>query len=140
MTTLLCRSVLFAALALAPLAFADGAVAVQADVVFASTTAGKVDPSLAKMQETLGAKVKYLTLEKRSSQKLNVDAKVVTVALPNGKSASLSLEGLKAGVATLRVKLPPTDATYSLAKDKAFYLQGGSHENGDLWLVLSQPK
>lgn len=140
MTTLLRRSVLFAVLAIASLAFADGPVAVQADVVFASTTAGKVDPSLLKMQETLGAKVKYLTLEKRSSQKLTVDAKGVAVALPNGTSASLTLEGLKAGVATLRVKLPPTDATYSLAKDKAFYLQGGSHEGGDLWLVLSQPK
>ncbi len=140
MTTSLRRCVLFAGLALASMVFADGPVAVQADVVFASTTAGKVDPTLEKMQETLGAKVKYLTLEKRSSQKLNVDAKGVTVALPNGKSASLTLEGLKAGVATLRVKLPPTDATYSLAKDKAFYLQGGSHEAGDLWLVLSQPK
>ncbi|MDP3503277.1 MAG: hypothetical protein Q8S33_23285 [Myxococcales bacterium] len=140
MNSLLRRSLLFAVLALAPVALADGPVAVQADVVFASKTAGKVDPSLVKMQETLGAKVKYLTLEKRSSQKLNVDAKGVTVALPNGTSASLTLEGLKAGVATLRVKLPPTDATYSLAKDKAFYLQGGSHESGDLWLVLSQPK
>ena len=140
MTTSLRHCLLFAVLALASMAFADGPVAVQADVVFASTTAGKVDPTLQKMQETLGAKVKYLTLEKRSSQKLDVDAKGVTVALPNGKSASLTLEGLKAGVATLRVKLPPTDATYSLAKDKAFYLQGGSHEAGDLWLVLSQPK
>lgn len=140
MNSLLRHSLLFAVLALAPVALADGPVAVQADVVFASKTAGKVDPSLVKMQETLGAKVKYLTLEKRSSQKLNVDAKGVTVALPNGTSASLTLEGLKAGVATLRVKLPPTDATYSLAKDKAFYLQGGAHESGDLWLVLSQPK
>lgn len=140
MNSLLRRSLLFAVLALAPVALADGPVAVQADVVFASKTAGKVDPSLVKMQETLGAKVKYLTLEKRSSQKLTVDAKGVTVALPNGTSASLTLEGLKAGVATLRVKLPPTDATYSLAKDKAFYLQGGAHESGDLWLVLSQPK
>jgi hypothetical protein len=117
MTTSLRHCLLFAVLALASMAFADGPVAVQADVVFASTTAGKVDPTLQKMQETLGAKVKYLTLEKRSSQKLNVDAKGVTVALPNGKSASLTLEGLKAGVATLRVKLPPTDATYSLAKE-----------------------
>jgi hypothetical protein len=140
MTTLLRRSVLFAALFLTPVALADGPVSVQADVVFASTTAGKVDPSLVKMQETLGAKVKYLTLEKRSSQKLTVDAKGATLALPNGKSALLTLEGLKAGVATLRVKLPPADATYSLAKDKAFYLQGGSLENGELWLVLSQPK
>ncbi|MBE2248751.1 MAG: hypothetical protein IAE78_04310 [Myxococcus sp.] len=140
MTTLLRRTVLFAVTALASVAFADGAVAVQADVVFASTAKGTVDPSLEKMQQTLGAKVKYLTLEKRSSQKLTVDATPVTVALPNGKSASVSLEHLKGGVATLRVKLPPADATYSLAKDKAFYLQGGAHEGGDLWLVLSQPK
>lgn len=140
MTTLLRRQVLLAALVLAPVAFANGPVAVQADVVFASTAAGKVDPSLTKMQETLGAKVKYLTLEKRSSEKLQVTNRGVTVALPNGKVASLSLEALKDGVATLRVKLAPTDATYSLAKDKSFYLQGGPHEGGDLWLVLSQPK
>ena len=140
MTTFARRSLLTLALVVSTAAMADGPVPVQADVVFASTQAGKVDPTLTKMQETLGAKVKYLTLEKRSSQKLDVDAKGVTVALPNGKVASLTLEGLKAGVATLRVKLPPTDATYSLAKDKAFYLQGGSHEAGDLWLVLSQPK
>lgn len=118
---------------------ADG-VPVQAEVVFASTAQGKVDPSLVKMQETLGAKVKYLTLEKRSSNKLQVDAKGATVSLPNGKAAQLSLETLKDGVATLRVKLPPADATYSLAKEKAFYLQGGAFEGGDLWLVLSQPK
>lgn len=135
MTRLLCLAVAV----VAPLALAD-AVPVQADVVFASTSPGKVDPSLLKMQETLGAKVKYLTLEKRSSQKLMVDEKGASVSLPNGKSASLALEGLKAGVATLRVKLPPTDATYSLAKEKSFYLQAGAHEAGELWLVLSQPK
>lgn len=140
MTTLLRRQLCLAVLVLAPLAFANGPVAVQADVVFASTAAGKVDPSLAKMQETLGAKVKYLTLEKRSSEKLQVTNKGVTVSLPNGKVASLTLEALKDGVATLRVKLPPTDTTYSLAKEKSFYLQGGAHEGGDLWLVLSQPK
>jgi hypothetical protein len=139
MTTLLRRSVVLAVALLASAAFADG-VAVQADVVFASTTAGKVDPSLTKMQETLGAKVKYLTLEKRSSQKVTVDAKGISVPLPNGKAAQVTLEGLKEGVATLRVKLAPTDATYSLAKEKSFYLQGGPHEGGDLWLVLSQPK
>lgn len=140
MTTLPRRHLVFAALVFASVAFANGPVAVQADVVFASTAPGKVDPSLAKMQETLGAKVKYLTLEKRSSQKLQVSNRGVTVALPNGKVAELTLEALKDGVATLRVKLAPTDATYSLARDKSFYLQGGSHEGGDLWLVLSQPK
>ncbi|MDX2015826.1 MAG: hypothetical protein SFW67_36870 [Myxococcaceae bacterium] len=140
MTTFSRRMLLGSALLAASVALADGPVSVQADVVFASTTPGKVDPALTKMQETLAAKVKYLTLEKRSSEKVAVTSKGLTVSLPNGKSAALSLEGLKDGVATLRVKLPPTDATYSLAKDKSFYLQGGAHEGGELWLVLSQPK
>jgi hypothetical protein len=140
MTTFARRSLLTLALVVSTAAMADGPVPVQADVVFASTQAGKVDPTLTKMQETLGAKVKYLTLEKRSSEKLAVTNRGITVALPNGKVASLSLEAMKDGVATLRVKLAPTDATYSLAKDKSFYLQGGAHDGGDLWLVLSQPK
>ncbi len=140
MTRLLARSLVVLALSLASMAFAQGQVAVQADVVFASTAPGKVDPSLTKMQETLGQKVKYLTLEKRKSEKLMVTNRGVTVGLPNGKVADISLELMKDGVATLRVKLAPTDATYSLAKDKSFYLQGGAHEGGDVWLVLSQPK
>lgn len=140
MTRLLARSFVVMALSLASLAFAQGQVAVQADVVFASTAPGKVDPTLTKMQETLGQKVKYLTLEKRSSQKLNVTNRGITVGLPNQKVAEITLEALKDGVATLRVKLAPTDATYTLAKDKSFYLQGGAHDGGDLWLVLSQPK
>ncbi len=140
MTRPLGRWLLVGCLSLASMAWADGPVKVQADVVFASTAPGKVDPALLKMQDTLGAKVKYLTLEKRSSQALTVDSKGVEVALPNGKAAQVSLEGLKAGVATLRVKLPPTDTTYSLAKDKSFYLQAGAVEGGELWLVLSPPK
>jgi hypothetical protein len=140
MTTFSRRLVLGGVFLLSTAALADGPVPVQADVVFASTAPGKVDPSLLKMQETLAAKVKYLTLEKRSSEKLSLSSKGLSVNLPNGKVASLSLEALKDGVATLRVKLPPTDATYSLAKEKSFYLQGGAHEGGELWLVLSQPK
>jgi hypothetical protein len=145
MTRLLTRSLLFVVLSLASMAVAtEGQVAVQAEVVFASTKPGKVDPSLAKMQETLGQKVKYLTLEKRSSVKFTLPSKGVTsehsLELPNKKMAWIGLESMKEGVATLRVKLAPTDATYSLAKDKSFYLQGGAHEGGDLWLVLAQPK
>ncbi|MCA3013089.1 MAG: hypothetical protein INH41_11910 [Myxococcaceae bacterium] len=137
----LTRRTLLAGLLLASTAaLAEGPVAVQADVVFASTKPGPVDPTLVKMQETLAARTRYLTLEKRSTERLSVSQAGVKVALPNGKTALVSLEALKEGIATLRVKLPPTDATYSLAKDKSFYLQGGAHEGGELWLVLSQPK
>ncbi len=121
---------------------AESKVPVQADVVFASTAKGEVDPSLVKMQETLGAKVKYLTLKKLSSKTLTLEAKAKpqALALPNKKSAELSVESLTADVATVRVKLPPTEATYTLGREKSLYLQAGAHDGGDLWLVLSQPK
>ena len=60
--------------------------------------------------------------------------------MPNQKSAELTLQGVTENVATLKVKLAPTEATYTLAKDKSLYVQGGTHEGGDVWLVLSQPK
>lgn len=119
---------------------AEQQVPVQAEVVLASTAAGGVEAGLEGMQATLGKKVKYGTLKRLSTQRLTVEAKSQVLALPNGKSAELSLDSLKDGVATLRVKLAPTESTYSLARDKAFYLQAGAHEGGDLWLVLSQPK
>ena len=48
----------------------DPKVPVQAEVVFASTAAGTVEPSLVKMRDTLAHKVKYLTLKKLDSRKL----------------------------------------------------------------------
>lgn len=119
---------------------AEQQVPVQAEVVLATAAAGAVEPGLEGMQATLGKKVKYGALKRLSTQKLTVDAKSQVLALPNGKSAEVKLESLKDGVATLRVKLAPTESTYTLARDKAFYLQAGAHEGGDLWLVLSQPK
>lgn len=119
---------------------AEPKVSVQAEIVFASTKPGAIDPSLKKMADTLGAKVKYATLKKLETKTLELEAKAVTLALPNAKTAELSLQALEANVATVKVKLPPTDTTYKLARDKSLYLQAGSHDDGDLWLVLSQPK
>ena len=60
--------------------------------------------------------------------------------LPNGVEATLAVEGLKDDVATLRVKVPPADATYKLGKKGSLYVQAGAHDGGDLWLVLSPAK
>lgn len=120
---------------------AEPAVPVQADVVFASTAAGTVDPALAKMREAMASKVKYLTMKKLDSKKLELlQNKPQLVALPNQKQAELTLQALKENVATVKVKLPPTEAVYSLGRDKSLYVQGGAHEGGELWLVVSQPK
>jgi hypothetical protein len=115
-------------------------VAVQADVVFASTKPGDVEPSLKHMQDTLAAKVRYLTLKRLSTQRLELQNKPTALTLPNQKVAELKLEALKAGVATVHVKIPPSDSSSNLGREKSLYLQAGPHDGGDLWLVLSQPK
>ncbi len=125
----------------APVLAAEPTVPVQAEVVFASTAAGQVEPALVKMRDAMASKVKYLTMKRLDGKKLElVKDKPQTVALPNQKSAELTLQGVTENVATLKVKLAPTEATYTLAKDKSLYVQGGTHEGGDVWLVLSQPK
>ncbi|MFT3711839.1 MAG: hypothetical protein QM817_29725 [Archangium sp.] len=131
----------FAAFVVAPVLAADPTVPVQADVVFASTAAGAIDPALQKMHDALAAKVKYTTMKKVESKKLElVKDQPQSVSLPNKKVAEVTLQGVAQNVATLKVKLPPTEATYTLAKDKALYLQGGAHDTGEVWLMLSQPK
>jgi hypothetical protein len=119
---------------------ATSAVSVQVDIVWSSTKAGTVDPSLSAMQATLGKKVRYESLKKLSTQTLQLEQKTQSISLPNGSSAALALDSLKAGVATIRVKVPPAEAMYTLANGKSLYLQAGQHDGGDLWLVLSQPK
>ena len=122
-------------------AFADDKkVPVQAEVVLASTQVGPVDPELASMQLTLATRVKYRSMHKVSSVRLQLSAVPSSLALPNQKLAEVTLLGLKDNVAQLRLKVPPLDATYSLGKEKSLYVQAGSHSGGDLWVVLSQPK
>jgi hypothetical protein len=136
------RWVLAVALLSASFALADDPkVPVQAEVVFASTEAGTIDPSLVKMRDTLAPKVKYLTLKKLDSRKLVlVKNKAETIALPNAKTAELSLDKVENDVATVKVKVPPTEATYKLAHEKVLYVQGGEHKGGQVWLLLSQPQ
>jgi hypothetical protein len=126
----------------APVLAAEPTVPVQAEVVFASTAAGQVEPALVKMRDAMASKVKYLTMKRLDGKKLElVKDKPQTVALPNQKSAEFTLQELtKENVATLKVKLAPTEAVYSLGREKSLYVQGGAHDGGELWLVLSQPK
>ena len=129
--------VLFSFTALA----AEPSVPVQADVVFASTAAGTVDPALAKMRDAMAPKVKYLTMKKLDAKKLELlQNKPQTLALPNQKQAELTLQGLKENVATVKLKTPSVETVVSLARDRSLYVPAGAHEGGDLWLVVSQPK
>ena len=120
---------------------AEPSVTVQAEVVFASTTPGTVEPALAKTRDQMAGTKKYLTMKKLDSKKLElVQNKVQTIALPDSKQVELTLQGLKENVATLKVKTPQVETVYSLARDKSLFTPAGSKDDGDLWLVLSQPK
>ena len=128
-------SLSFAALA------AEPAVTVQADVVYASTAAGTVDPALTKMRDQMAPKVKYQTMKKLDAKKLElVQNQMQVIALPNQKNAELTLQQLKENVATVKVKTPSVETVYTLAKDKTLSAPAGQHDGGDLWLVVSQPK
>lgn len=123
----------------AAVAFAEDAkVPVQVDAVRASTTGDEIDPpSLKAMQESFAEKVKYTSLKRLSTQKVLLEKVAKTVALPNGKTASLSLDSMQKDAATVRVKLTPSDATYRLGRVGSLYVQAGRIENADLWLVVS---
>ncbi len=115
-------------------------VPVQVEVIRASTKGGEVPPALQKMQIALGARIKYGSMKVFSTKNIELKAAPERVALPNANHAAFSLARLKDGVATVQVEVPPTKATYTLAKNKSLYFQAGSHEGDDLWVVLSQPK
>ena len=138
------RGLLAAALLAAGVAFAEEPnVAVNADVVQASTQAGTVDPSLAPMQAELGKGEqgkKYTSMKRLSTQKLTLVVKPQLLPLPNGKTAELSLVALEKGVSTVKVKVAPGEAVLKLGSQGSLYQHAGPYQNGDLWLVLSQPK
>jgi len=120
---------------------ADPAVTIQAELVFASTDPGTVEPAYARLRDTLAPRVKYLTMKKLDSKKLElVQNKMQLLALPNAKQVELTLQGLKENVATVKVKTPSVETVFSLAHEKTLSAPAGAHEGGELWLVVSQPK
>lgn len=114
-------------------------VPVQVDVVVASMQAGQVETSLRRMHEALAAKRRYGTLRRESTQTLSVGSKAVPVPLPRGGSATLRLESVRDGVATVRVSVAAAQSTVSLARERALYFQAGSEAGVDVWLVLARP-
>lgn len=120
---------------------AEPTVPVQADVVFASTAPGAVEPSLTKMRDQMAPTKKYLTMKRLDSKRLELlQAKMQAMPLPGGKQAELTLQSLKDNVATVKVKTPSVEAVHTVAREKSLYVPAGTDNGGDVWLVVSQPK
>jgi hypothetical protein len=114
-------------------------VEVTAEVVLAAKEGNEIDPpALKAMQQAFAEKkVSYNYLKRVTEQKVQVTPKATIVKLPNGKDASLVLERLKSDVATIRVKVPPAEAVYTVGQKGNLYVQGGKQDGKDVWLVLS---
>ncbi len=135
------RLAVVAALALSTAVFAqDSKVAVKADVILCHLKDGTVEPGLEAMQAKLAQGKKYGSLKRISTQKLQLQAAATPVALPNGKSADVSLINVEKDVAMIKVKVAQGEATLKLGREGSLYQQAGEWQGGDLWLVLSQPK
>lgn len=134
-------AVIFAAVALPGAAFAEGnKIELMADVVLASNNGGKVDPpALEETKKTFAAKnVNYSSWQGLSQRRLSLEPKkTVDVPLPNGKKAQLTLESVTDGVAKVKVTVAPTTTTFELGRSGNLYVDGGSHQGGQLFVIIS---
>jgi hypothetical protein len=109
-------------------------------VVLASNEGTGVDPpSLAPMKDKfLKEGFAFTSFKQLKEQKLVlVKGRPAEVKLPNGVTVTLKLEAVDNGVAKVRVRVPPTDTTYSLGREGSVFIGGGHHEKGTLVFVLS---
>jgi len=133
------RLYLLAALAFALPAFAQGHIALSAEVVHASNDASGVDPGLEKMREQFAKSgITYKSYRRISREQLQLSAgKPSEVRLPNSKTATLTLLSVKGSQSQVSVSLPPLQTTYTLGQEGSVYMQAGPHANGVLILVLT---
>jgi hypothetical protein len=115
-------------------------VQVMADVVLASNNGDKVDPpSLEEMKRTFAAKnINFSSWQALSQRKLSLEKKKpVELPLPNAKKAQVVLQDIKEGVAYIRVGVPPASTELQLGREGKLFVDGGQHQGGQLWLVIS---
>ena len=137
----LCALAFAAALAVPGAARAEGGkVEVMADVVLASNNGDKVDPpSLEEMKATFAARnIKFSSWQSVSQRRLALEPnKTAEVPLPNAKRAQITLQSVKEGEAHLKVTVPPSSTELVLGREGKLYVDGGQHQGGQLWLVIS---
>ena len=118
-------------------------VDVRVEVVHATDKGNAIEPpSLKHMQEAFSQSgFNYKSYRRLSEEQLSLEAgQPKKVALPNGRTATLSLVGVKDNVAQVHVALPPLETTYTLGRENSVFIQGGPHNGGMLVLVLSPAK
>jgi hypothetical protein len=120
-------------------------VPVQVDVVHVSNQGDTVEPpELERMKETFAKLGRPFSSFKRlSSNRVQVGKSTpASVSLPNGRTATLKLQELKEGTATVSLQVPGliNALTLKLGREGAVYQKAGEHEGGSLVLSLSPAK
>ena len=133
-------SALAITLALPGAAWAGDKVDVMADVVLASNNGTKVDPpALEEAKKAFAAKnVNFSSWQGLSQRRLSLEPKkTVEVPLPNGKKAQLTLESVTDDVARVKVTVAPTTTTFEVGRSGNLYVDGGQHQGGQLYVIIS---
>ncbi|HME90344.1 MAG TPA: hypothetical protein VKE49_02900 [Myxococcaceae bacterium] len=119
---------------------AEPKVRLTAEVILASNKGNTIDPpALAKMKEEFTAKgFSFTSYRRLSSEKVSLHRKPVEVKLPNRRTATLRLDEIKSGTATVRVDISHlASTTLSLGREGSLFQHAGEFEDGQLILVLS---
>lgn len=119
---------------------AEPKVRVTAEVILASNKGNAIDPpTLARMKDQFSEKgFAFTSFRRLSSEKLSLRRKPVEVKLPNRRTATLRLDDIKAGTATVQVDISHlASTTLTLGREGSLFQHAGEFEGGQLILVLS---
>ncbi len=115
-------------------------VRVRAEVILASNKGNTIDPpALARMKDQFTQKGFAFTSYRRlSSEKLKLRRQPVELKLPNHRTATLHLDEMKAGTATVRVEISDlASTTLTMGREGSLFQHAGDYDGGQLILVLS---
>ncbi len=119
---------------------AEPKVRISAEVILASNNGNIIDPpALARMKNQFSQKGFAFTSYRRlSSEKLSLKREPVELKLPNQRTATLRLDAMKAGVATVRVDISDlSSTTLTMGREGSLFQHAGDHAGGQLILKLS---
>jgi hypothetical protein len=124
----------------APALAAEPKVRVTAEVILASNKGNAIDPpALMKIKDQFTEKGFAFTSYRRISlEKLSLRRKPVELKLPNRRTATLRLDEMKEGIATVRVDISQLTSTIlTMGREGSLFQHAGEHEGGQLILRLS---
>ena len=124
----------------APARAEDPKVDLRAEVILASNQGTAIEPaSLSSVKdEFASAGIVFTSYKQLSAEKLSLDKQhPAEVKLPNGKTASLKLEDLKDGKATVKVRGLGAEVVIQLGREGSVFQRVGAHQGGQLILMLT---